>query len=1002
MILDRALPRPPRSVRAAFGTSLTLLALAALPQAANAATTTLTVDSTTQTSSVAATEDATPGDGVCATAGGACTLYAAIQEANALPASPGDDIKIVFDDALGAATIETPNGSRRMTNADASADASTNAYFGNGFYYEIDAARPVDIDFGGDIAVESPDDANYGAFLVRSSGVTLQNFKNLRPGAAGIVVGADARNTVIRNGACEDESTIIAETCIGLVSEAADVTIEDVKSRSMWHSSVYFDVDQPGDDPIKNVLIKGLDSGGNSINDIHFRGTGGANVENVTIDDSDFDSPGAEAIRFGDSTVAKDVTIKNSRFVAADSYAIYTYGNVDTTNLKIEDSTFTGTSWAFVDTAGATHDGLTISGNRFEDTLQHVLDFVNATYENALVEDNDFVDARGNGLTTVWIGRAGTNNVVRGNRFTQAEGGSQNRWAIYNEADAPTASDSTGWTIDGNDVDGYRGNDYGPIANLGRGKTVTQRNTFGQRTSGTVTPLQSEAQFRWFVVNRFDVTNGRIQTWRPTSASADGTNVTITAAPVTPTLGGNGTPTTPVDIDVFWTADDNAEEYVGRITGAVAGTAYQLPTTHTTGQFRIQTLDAAGRSSQYSAPVQVGSDTTPPLAPEISGITPAGALEGLGEPAARVKVYDQHGALVAETTVNPDGSWSVPGPLPCGRTLKATQTDAAGNVSPLSGEATTPACPAAPAPTISEITPTSIVAPTGSGSPASCVAEISINGVFTAIPSTLEGGVCRATPPAGLAPGTYPVRIRVTDTDGQTGTVEGTLVVPAAIVPTGDGDAKPGVPQSEDEIRLQCGALPLALVDVKRGARNARTKRYGRTTIVGVADQRYVGQRVAIRFLATNKVVGRPKVGTDGRFRLTVADGDQRNRRAANARRYRAEIAGERSLALKLTRRIDTTSITQSGSTWRVRARTVRPFKAGARVRVQVLSSCGAKRWTTVKTSARVSAKGTVSLTIPAPAAGAFQIVRLQTQVPGTARKGARLVNTFTVPRGLR
>src|SRR5438874_2257693 len=47
---------------------------------------TFTVDST------ADAEDANPGDGVCATAAGACTLRAAIQEANALP---GLDIIVV-------------------------------------------------------------------------------------------------------------------------------------------------------------------------------------------------------------------------------------------------------------------------------------------------------------------------------------------------------------------------------------------------------------------------------------------------------------------------------------------------------------------------------------------------------------------------------------------------------------------------------------------------------------------------------------------------------------------------------------------------------------------------------------------------------------------------------------------------------------------------------------------------------------------------------------------
>jgi len=70
-----------------IGASLLVLG-GALPPAASAGST-FTVDST------ADAVDASPGDGVCATAGGVCTLRAAIQEANAL---------------LGADTINLPAG----------------------------------------------------------------------------------------------------------------------------------------------------------------------------------------------------------------------------------------------------------------------------------------------------------------------------------------------------------------------------------------------------------------------------------------------------------------------------------------------------------------------------------------------------------------------------------------------------------------------------------------------------------------------------------------------------------------------------------------------------------------------------------------------------------------------------------------------------------------------------------------------------------------------------
>jgi LPXTG-motif cell wall-anchored protein len=73
-------------------------------------------------------------------------------------------------------------------------------------------------------------------------------------------------------------------------------------------------------------------------------------------------------------------------------------------------------------------------------------------------------------------------------------------------------------------------------------------------------------------------------------------------------------------------------------------------------------------------------------------------ITGTGEPAARVTVVDQNNRTVCAATVQPDGGWSCnpAAPLACGTTLAAYQTDAAGNVSPVSLRTSTgiPACPA--------------------------------------------------------------------------------------------------------------------------------------------------------------------------------------------------------------------------------------------------------------------------------------------------------------------
>lgn len=216
-------------------------------------------------------------------------------------------------------------------------------------------------------------------------------------------------------------------------------------------------------------------------------------------------------------------------------------------------------------------------------------------------------------------------------------------------------------------------------------------------------------------------------------------------------------------------------------------------------------------------------------------------------------------------------------------------------------------------------------------------------------------------------------------------------------------DPKPVVvPTSEDAIRLRCDALPLALIDVRRGARSTSTKRYAATQISGVAAKKYAGQTVTIRFLGDDTVAGSAKVGADGRFSLKVKDGDQQNRIGANQRRYRAEIGSERSVALKVTRRFDATSVRASGTSWTVAAKASAPYRSGTQVKVLVANTCaGTAAWKQVATS-KLDGKGRVSVQIPAPAAGSFQLVRLETSVPVSSKKGAKASKTYTVPRGLR
>jgi hypothetical protein len=185
------------------------------------------------------------------------------------------------------------------------------------------------------------------------------------------------------------------------------------------------------------------------------------------------------------------------------------------------------------------------------------------------------------------------------------------------------------------------------------------------------------------------------------------------------------------------------------------------------------------------------------------------------------------------------------------------------------------------------------------------------------------------------------------------------------------------------DLALQCASQQVVLIDVLNTGR--------RVKLFGAAAGRYVGRTVAIRLASTGRVVARPVVGEDGTFRAT-APLPARKIRGTNAARYRASIDGERSLPLKLSRRmiVTRTSSTARGTT--IRGRVTGPLARGASVTVKRRLSC--TRWKVVK---RFKPRGR-RFRVTVPNAGGASVFRLQTTVAALDRTGRRKP-TFTLPR---
>jgi len=185
---------------------------------------------------------------------------------------------------------------------------------------------------------------------------------------------------------------------------------------------------------------------------------------------------------------------------------------------------------------------------------------------------------------------------------------------------------------------------------------------------------------------------------------------------------------------------------------------------------------------------------------------------------------------------------------------------------------------------------------------------------------------------------------------------------------------------------LQCTKKGLVLTEVLPAGR--------RDAIRGVADPKYVGRSVSIRYLATGKTIASTPIGIDGTFAVNVPAAKGKAARG-NKGRYQAVIDGEKSVALKRVRRMYTVNVYRAaGGGVYVNGRVTKPFKSGTKVTVQVRRSCG--KWNSAKT-VRVNGKGAFGALIAVNPADSSVVVRAISRVQKAA-KSKRTSGTATLP----
>ena len=208
--------------------------------------------------------------------------------------------------------------------------------------------------------------------------------------------------------------------------------------------------------------------------------------------------------------------------------------------------------------------------------------------------------------------------------------------------------------------------------------------------------------------------------------------------------------------------------------------------------------------------------------------------------------------------------------------------------------------------------------------------------------------------------------------------VLGEAIVGAAAVPCGQAVAAQA---------LRCSARRLVLIDVVPSGRRVR--------LVGVASARLAGRRVSIVFTDSGRTVARARVDRDGLFRATAPLPPAALRRT-NRARYQARLGSERSLRLKLARRLQATRITARGRGVIVSGRITRPLARPLQtVVVTRRVSCG--RVEVVKRF-KPSRSGRFRVSLPAAKRRQVAVFRFRTLVRHDA-SDPKLYRTFTLPR---
>jgi adhesin/invasin len=525
----------------------------------------------------AGTPDADLGDGKCSTTtdGTTCSLRAAIEQANRIPADLAAQVRVDVDPSFAGGTIEM-SGDPTTFMVPSSTDIAplnTQAYFW--------INRTMTVDLADKIHITTKALGGAAAFWVNKPNVQLLNFTDIYSSETSIVFGPDSDGSRLDGGESIEPSGYEPVNMLRIRPGADNITIANYKMGLFPHYS---------GDGEGMLLVTAKDDPA---------GSPAAPVKNLTISHVVFDDTPSVPESPSDPT-----PLPCDEFSAAgcDGEPIRFAGGVRVEGLVIEWCTFI---------------------HMEED--RSALDFLSAGRgSNWVIANNTFTDARSGTATTeqaayhpviqmpAETALSGTNSISA-NTFDNSMAPGKQGFAIIWAGPYSTGgnTNNSNLSIEGNSFDGY---EFSAIMLMNTGTVTVRKNKFGTASASQTDTVKEETiggnygpDVKTLLLNYNNTANRRILPWRPTRADpTSDCKFKVGAAPPE-SMAGYGVAGTPITLDFYYTADRTAEvflESVSPITsyGAITATLPTLP--DKPGQIRIQTqgtvVNGQMESSQFS------------------------------------------------------------------------------------------------------------------------------------------------------------------------------------------------------------------------------------------------------------------------------------------------------------------------------------------------------------------------------------------------------------------